>query len=354
MLRRVVWIMALAMSVACVRMPPEATAPRVCEHCVWWPSNAWLSVQKNGELAASIEVEAFPDDIFDLRFSGDRVPTVIGIRKPYQGSIYEQYRDLAAGRGVKLSRRAFRKAMRRGQLTCHAGSYALHDGKHLHPAGRNCVNELLLSVPPPPDPEHLLASLDITIHADAEEFAGFSIPGSEKDRTGAPPSSPAEDPAAFRPDGPLRSTVYPYLPDGTFVPALSTIGPYDPMPRLDLSYIAPWPYALSILRGAIRLDSASAVSFTKAECIQNLPTSLVAEDPVRTDQVVTAFVEYSRSEAGKDLLTRYTATRHPSAIWEDPCLPEDLTPYFKKQKLYLLPDAGLAKLEDVCTIRTRK
>lgn len=353
MYRRMVWIIALTMSVGCVRMPPEATAPRVCEHCAWWPSNAWLSIQKDGGLAASVEVEGFPDDIFDLRFSEDRVPKVIGIRKPYLDSIYERYRDLAAGQGVKLSRLAFKKAMRRGQLTCHSGSYSVHDGKHSHPSERGCINELLLSVPPPPDPEHLLANLDITLHADAEEFAGFSIPGSGKDRAGAPPPPPVEGTATFRPEGPMRSTMYPYLPDGSFVPALATMGPYDPMPRLDLSYVAPWPYVLSILREAIRFDAASAISFTKDACIQNLPTRMVAEDPVRTDQVVAAFVEYSQTPPGEDLLTRYAATRHPSAIWEDPCLPGDLAPYFKKQKLYLLPGADLAKLESVCQIRAR-
>lgn len=101
--------------------------------------------------------------MFDVRFSEDYVTEVVGIHKPLLDSIYREFRDLLARHGTRISKQSFKTAMRQGQLTCHFGAYSWPRGEYTHPAGRYCVNNLLLTLPPPSDPDHLLAFLNITL-----------------------------------------------------------------------------------------------------------------------------------------------------------------------------------------------
>lgn len=357
MWKRIALIIVVATSMGCAHLAPEATAPNVCQDCKWWPSNAWIMLQKDGEIVGRAEVEGFPYDALDVRFSDDSVAEVVGIRGPLFGSIYSAYRKLLDEHGLRLSERGFQRAMQRGQLTCHSPMISWPSGDDAIPVGRSCVNVLLFSFPPPDDPDHVFDSLDIMFNSDKDAMsAAQEVIAVRRDHPPGKSTAPGAAPET-PPPGQIRSRVSPWAPDGTYHPELASDEPVHAHTesRLESSRLASWETVLEIIKAATKFNDVAGdgekVKFGQNTCMENLPSEMVAKDPALTDAIVTAFVKYSKVPGGRDLIVRHAMADDLAGVWEDPCLPGELEEYLNAEKVYLLRNAGLKAIEAACQAR---
>jgi len=173
-MKRIVAIFSLTLFVGCVRMPPQATAPTSCAPACPWPTKAWLTVEEHKKIVRWVETKTFPDNTFDVKLSKDGVVKIAGIRDEYLVPIYEGFRGLLAEEGEKFSKRAFKKALRRGQITCHLAAATWPEEYYRGVSGTECVNDLLLSLPVPRNAEYLLPQIGIiSIPPDGESSQSF-------------------------------------------------------------------------------------------------------------------------------------------------------------------------------------
>lgn len=333
---------ALSLSLGCHRIPPEgtATAPRLrllCPEadCEWWPSSAWLTVERDRKIVGWTAVELFPDEVFDVRSSEDGVEIVVGIHEPHFDPIHRAFKQLLAEEGVKLTMRRFRKALRRGQITCHGASVTWPQESYVGIGGTDCFTNLLFSMKAPPDTDHLLPHLGLMKVRDAEEVMAGDPPEATP-RLGA-------DSSAFEEESWLG-----YVPELAEM-ARSRLAREESRTPQAIG----WEELRPILQDATEFSKAEVdgkTIYNVSMCIENVSPERLEASPDLVDAVVVALVQFLQSNKGRAIVGMYNKTDNPHALWEDPCLPGTLKEFLQDEKVVLLMSPTLDREWMACLV----
>ena len=312
MFRRSAVLLCLALSLACTHVKPQATAPVSCPPGTCpWPDKAWLTVERDQEIIKWTEAPAFPDRVFAIRYSADGVTKVVDIQRSHMTSIYEGFKELLADGDQKLTKRGFKRALRQGQLTCHFGATTWPQDEYAGVSGTDCVNNLLFSLQPPSDTEHLLPQLGIIL---VPNDSDTMVAKAEKTSPNLPETTASPDPYAG------------------FVPSLVK------KPR------SPRTVAWEDIRPILELSADQY----GAACNLNVPAKVMEQDSSLVDAVVTALVAFQRSPQGEPIFRHYRELDTINALWDDPCLPGMLEEFLENEKVYLQMTSDMAAATAAC------
>ncbi len=313
-------IASAALALSCAKTAPPITSPSLPSEPA---APAWLTVQDDRKFVAytefsgelppgTLKEDPFPGpaDVkmnvkeFSHEFlaktsvSADGVTVVRALGESFTDPFRRVLNALLLEKDYpELTMREFRKALRRGQLTCHAGLETGYiEGGTWVRTGYSCVtsvkciNNLLFSLVPPMDPEKLTASLALFREGESDTRAcvpEFASGG------GAEPSGP---------------------------------------------WLVEWRDLLPVLQGVTSLEETDTKIM--GVCLRNISPEEAGGDMGLADAASAALIQFAHAIGGEEgimvLLDLVAGRGATPPLWEDPCLPQKLAPMLFRERIGIL------------------
>ncbi len=245
----------------------------------------------------NIVFREFKSEFLHQEVAPNGVMMVRSIEKSFESSLRMRLNRMLNKIGHKtLSRRAFRRAMGDGLLTCHMAITGVFDDSYSGVSGTDCVNNLFLSLPAPLGPDHPLLV--------EEGLMPFT-----------------ETVTSVEASAPSERTVINNFPKRAWDVTWEEIRPI---------------VEASTIFGTDEPDGANT-------CPGNIPTDLLAQDPLLAVAVAGAVGKFRQTPEGYAVVSTYSGTENPGDLWKVPCLPVKLGQHLEDQGVHLSIPPGLSE-----------